>query len=143
MTVRNVVLVHGGFVDGSGWQPVYERLTADGYRVSVTQHPTLSLTGHAEVVRRVLDQQDGPAVLVGHSYGGAVISEAGTHDNVAALIYVAAFAPDKGESVNTILAGLPARFAELSRRGVSAVGSVKWNDAPPSGPSSTQMRPWK
>ncbi|WP_329047434.1 alpha/beta hydrolase [Amycolatopsis sp. NBC_01488] len=105
--VRNVVLVHGGFVDGSGWQPVHDLLARDGYAVSVVQNPTLSLDGDAAATRQILDQQDGPAVLVGHSYGGAVISEAGTHSGVAALVYIAAFAPDKGESVNTLIADPP------------------------------------
>ena len=105
---RNVVLVHGGFVDGSGWQGVYDALTADGYRVAIVQNPTLSLEDDAAVTRRVIDDQDGPVVLVGHSYGGAVITEAGLHDKVAALVYIAAFAPDKGESVNTLIAGFPA-----------------------------------
>jgi pimeloyl-ACP methyl ester carboxylesterase len=103
----NVVLVHGGFVDGSGWQAVYHLLTRDGFRVSVVQHPTLSLEGDAEATRMILDQQDGPTVLVGHSYGGAVISEAGTHPRVSALVYISAFAPDKGESVNTLIADPP------------------------------------
>jgi pimeloyl-ACP methyl ester carboxylesterase len=107
-TVRNVVLVHGGFVDGSGWQGVYESLTRDGFRVSIVQNPTLSLEGDAAATRWVLDAQDGPAVLVGHSYGGAVISEAGTHPNVAALVYICAFAPDKDESVGSLIAGFPA-----------------------------------
>jgi pimeloyl-ACP methyl ester carboxylesterase len=102
-----VVLVHGGFVDGSGWQAVYELLTADGYRVSVVQNPTLSLEGDVAATQQVIDAQDGPVVLVGHSYGGAVITEAGTHDQVAALVYIAAFAPDKGESVNTLIADPP------------------------------------
>src|SRR5882724_4136344 len=102
--VRSVVLVHGGFVDGSGWQQVYDLLTRDGFAVSIVQNPTLSLAGDAAATRQILDQQDGPAVLVGHSYGGAVISEAGTHAGVAALVYIAAFAPDKGESVNTLIA---------------------------------------
>jgi pimeloyl-ACP methyl ester carboxylesterase len=106
-TLRNVVLVHGGFVDGSGWQGVYESLTRDGFRVSVVQNPTLSLEGDAEATRRIIDAQDGPVVLVGHSYGGAVITEAGTHPNVAALVYIAAFAPDKDESVSTLIAGFP------------------------------------
>jgi pimeloyl-ACP methyl ester carboxylesterase len=105
--VRNVVLVHGGFVDGSGWQQVFDLLTRDGYAVSIVQNPTLSLEGDAAATRQILDQQDGPAVLVGHSYGGAVISEAGTHGSVAALVYIAAFAPDKGESVNTLIADPP------------------------------------
>src|ERR1700757_2313376 len=106
--VRNVVLVHGGFVDGSGWQGVYEALTADAYRVAIVQNPTLSLEDDAAVTRRVIDSLDGPVVLVGHSYGGAVITEAGLHEKVAALVYVTAFAPDKGESVNTMIAGFPA-----------------------------------
>jgi pimeloyl-ACP methyl ester carboxylesterase len=105
---RNVVLVHGGFVDGSGWQAVHDLLTKDGYRVAVVQNPTLSLADDNAVTRRVIDSLDGPVVLVGHSYGGAVITEAGTHDQVAALVYIAAFAPDKGESVNSLLAGFPA-----------------------------------
>src|ERR1700704_3121709 len=106
--VRNVVLVHGGFVDGSGWQAVHDLLTKDGYRVAVVQNPTLSLDDDAAVTRRVIGGLDGPVGLVGHSYGGAVITEAGLHDQVAALVYIAAFAPDKGESVNTLLAGFPA-----------------------------------
>jgi pimeloyl-ACP methyl ester carboxylesterase len=107
-TLRNVVLVHGGFVDGSGWQGVYESLSRDGFRVSIVQNPTLSLEGDAQATRQIIDAQDGPVVLVGHSYGGAVITEAGTHPNVAALVYVCAFAPDKGESVGTLIAGFPA-----------------------------------
>ena len=103
----NVVLVHGGFVDGSGWQGVHDLLVKDGFNVSIVQNPTLSLEGDVAATRFILDAQDGPAVLVGHSYGGAVITEAGTHDNVAALVYIAAFAPDKGESVNTLIADPP------------------------------------
>ncbi|WP_229791641.1 alpha/beta fold hydrolase [Micromonospora fulviviridis] len=105
--MRNVVLVHGGFVDGSGWQAVHRLLTSDGFTVKVVQNPTLSLEGDVAATRYVLDGLDGPAVLVGHSYGGAVISEAGTHPGVAALVYIAAFAPDKGESVNTLIADPP------------------------------------
>jgi pimeloyl-ACP methyl ester carboxylesterase len=104
----NIVLVHGGFVDGSGWRLLYDLLTQDGYQVAVVQNPTLSLQGDAAATRRTVDAQDGPVVLVGHSYGGAVISEAGTHDKVEALVYVAGFAPDKDESVNTLLGGFPA-----------------------------------
>ena len=108
MTIaKNVVLVHGGFVDGSGWQGVYHLLRRDGYKVTIVQNPTLSLEGDAEVTRRALERQDGPTVLVGHSYGGAVISEAGTHPVVSALVYITAFAPDKGESVNTLIADPP------------------------------------
>lgn len=107
MAINNVVLVHGGFVDGSGWLGVYEILKRDGFNVSVVQNPTLSLAGDAAATRLVLDEQPGPAILVGHSYGGAVITEAGTHPNVAALVYITAFAPDKGESVNTLIANAP------------------------------------
>ncbi|GAA1912979.1 alpha/beta hydrolase [Streptomyces durmitorensis] len=102
--IRNIVLVHGGFVDGSGWQDVHEHLTAGGYRVAVVQNPTLSLAGDVAATHQVLDGLDGPAVLVGHSYGGVVITEAGNHPNVAALAYIAAFAPDKGESVGSLIA---------------------------------------
>ncbi len=102
-----VVLVHGGFVDGSGWQKVYGLLKEDGYSVSIVQNPTLSLEGDAAATTRIVDAQDEPVVLVGHSYGGAVITEAGNNPNVAALVYIAAFAPDKGESVNTLIAGFP------------------------------------
>jgi pimeloyl-ACP methyl ester carboxylesterase len=107
MATENVVLVHGGFVDGSGWEGVYGLLTKDGYDVSVTQHPTLSLEDDAAAVKRIVDAQGGPVVLVGHSYGGAVITEAGTDSNVAALVYVAAFVPDTGESVNKLIEGFP------------------------------------
>ena len=104
---RNVVLVHGGFVDGSGWQGVYDLLTADGYNVSVVQNATLSLDTDVKTTSNVLDLQDGPTILVGHSYGGAVITEAGTHDSVAGVVYICAFAPDQGESVSSLLADLP------------------------------------
>ena len=103
-----IVLVHGGFVDGSGWQAVYDLLKADGYPVRIVQNPTLSLEGDAAATRWVIDGQDGPVVLVGHSYGGAVITEAGTHPDVAALVYICAFAPDKDQSVNGLIAGFPA-----------------------------------
>src|SRR6476659_1645713 len=102
--IRNIVLVHGGFVDGSGWEGVYRSLRQQGYNVTVTQHPTTSLADDVRAVRQVLAVQDGPAVLVGHSYGGAVITEAGTDPKVAALVYIAAFAPDAGESVASLIA---------------------------------------
>jgi pimeloyl-ACP methyl ester carboxylesterase len=102
-----VVLVHGGFVDGSGWQGVYEHLEKDGYSASVVQNPTLSLADDVAVTKRAIDAASGPVILVGHSYGGAVITEAGTHPKVAALVYIAAFGPDKGESVGTLVAGFP------------------------------------
>ena len=102
MAIRNIVLVHGAFVDGSGWRGVYGHLAADGYRVAVVQNPTLSLAGDVAVTHPVHDGLDGPAVQVGHSYGGAVITEAGNHPNAAALAYIAAYAPDKGESLSTL-----------------------------------------
>ena len=107
MAVKNVVLVHGNFADGSSWQGVYDHLTADGYRVAVVQNPTLTLDGDVAAARQALDGLDGPAVLVGHSYGGAVITEAGNHPNVAALVYITAFAPDTGESVGSLIADPP------------------------------------
>jgi pimeloyl-ACP methyl ester carboxylesterase len=105
--LTNIVLVHGGFVDGSGWQPVYRLLRNDDYKVSVVQNPTLTLDDDVAAARRIIGAQDGPVVLVGHSYGGAVITEAGNDPNVAALVYIAAFAPDSGESVNTLIADPP------------------------------------
>jgi pimeloyl-ACP methyl ester carboxylesterase len=103
----NVVLVHGGFVDGSGWQGVYSLLRKDGYSVAIVQNPTLSLEGDVAATNHVIEAQSEPVILVGHSYGGAVITEAGAHPKVAALVYIAAFAPDKGESVNTLIADPP------------------------------------
>ena len=97
--IKNIVLVHGAFADGSGWRPVYDRLTARGYRVSIVQNPLTSFEDDVAATRRVLARQDGPSILVGHSYGGAVISEVGADDSVAGLVYVAAFAPDAGGSV--------------------------------------------
>jgi pimeloyl-ACP methyl ester carboxylesterase len=105
--VRNVALVHGGFVDGSGWEGVYHLLKQDGFNVRIVQNPTVSLDGDVAATLQVLDQQDGPTLLVGHSYGGVVITESGTHDNVAGLAYIAAFAPDQGESVGTLIADPP------------------------------------
>jgi pimeloyl-ACP methyl ester carboxylesterase len=106
-SIKNVVLVHGAFVDGSGWERVYGILRAKGFRVSIVQHPTTTLGDDVAVTNRVLDQQDGPTILVGHSYGGVVITEAGNHPNVAALVYVAALAPDEGESVASLIANPP------------------------------------
>jgi pimeloyl-ACP methyl ester carboxylesterase len=102
-----VVLVHGGFVDGSGWQGVYQQLTKDGHAVSVVQNPTVSHADDVAVTKRVIEAVSEPVILVGHSYGGAVITEAGNHPKVSALVYIAAFVPDKGESVNTVIAGFP------------------------------------
>jgi pimeloyl-ACP methyl ester carboxylesterase len=105
--MNNIVLVHGGFVDGAGWEGVYRVLKQDGYNVSVVQNPTISLGDDVAVTKRILAMQDGPAILVGHSYGGAVITEAGNDPKVAALVYIAAFAPDKGESVSTLIKDPP------------------------------------
>jgi pimeloyl-ACP methyl ester carboxylesterase len=102
-----IVLVHGGFVDGSGWQGVYSILRNDGYSVSVVQNPTLSLAGDVAATRQIVDAQTQPVVLVGHSYGGVVITEAGNDPKVAGLVYIAAFAPDAGESVNSLIANPP------------------------------------
>src|SRR6478736_421587 len=107
MASKNVVLVHGGFVDGSGWRGVYDILKNDGYKVSVVQNPTLSLAGDVAATKAVIDAAGGPVILVGHSYGGAVITEAGNDPRVAALVYIAAFAPDAGESVATLIADPP------------------------------------
>jgi pimeloyl-ACP methyl ester carboxylesterase len=105
--MHSIVLVHGGFVDGSGWDGVYQFLRRAGHPVTVVQNPTLSLADDVAVTQRALDQQPDQAVLVGHSYGGAVITEAGNHPKVAALVYISAFAPDRGESVNKLIADAP------------------------------------
>jgi pimeloyl-ACP methyl ester carboxylesterase len=104
---KNIVLVHGGFVDGAGWEGVYKILRGHGYKVSIVQNPTISLEDDVAVTKRTLATQDGPTILVGHSYGGAVITEAGNHPKVSALVYIAAFAPDKGESVGTLIKDPP------------------------------------
>ena len=106
--VKNVVLVHGGFVDGSGWQSVYNALKKNGYEVTIVQNSTTSLADDVATTKRALATLNGPAILVGHSYGGAVITEAGTDPKVAGLVYIAAFAPDKGESVGSLIKGFPA-----------------------------------
>lgn len=103
----SVVLVHGGFVDGSGWEEVYRVLKKNGCRVSVVQNPTTSLDADVAATKQVIAAQKGPVVLVGHSYGGVVITEAGNDPKVAALVYIAAFAPDKGESVSTLIKNPP------------------------------------
>lgn len=105
--VKNVVLVHGGFVDGSGWQGVYDALKKDGYTVSIVQNPTMTLADDVAVTKRALAAQDGPVMLVGHSYGGVVITEAGNDPKVVGLAYIAAFAPDKGESVSALIKDPP------------------------------------
>ena len=103
----SIVLVHGGFVDGSGWQGVHNVLTADGYEVLVVQNPTISLPEDVAVTKRAIAAAKNPVVLVGHSYGGVVITEAGNDPKVAALAYIAAFAPNSGESVETLIANPP------------------------------------
>ncbi len=101
--INNVVLVHGGFVDGAGWEGVYTLLKKQGYNVAIAQNPTISLADDVAVTKRVIAAQNGPVILVGHSYGGAVISEAGNDPNVASLVYITAFAPDQNESVQTLI----------------------------------------
>jgi pimeloyl-ACP methyl ester carboxylesterase len=103
----NIVLVHGGFVDGSGWEGVHQILTRKGYKVSVVQNPTISLADDTAATKRIVTAQDGPVVLVGHSYGGVVITEAGNDPKVTRLVYVAAFAPDAGESVSALIKDPP------------------------------------
>jgi len=103
----SIVLVHGGFVDGSGWQGVHDILTSDGYEVIVVQNPTISLADDVVVTRRAIAVAKHPVVLVGHSYGGVVITEAGNDPKVSSLVYIAAFAPDAGESVQTLIANPP------------------------------------
>ncbi|TWI28185.1 esterase/lipase family protein [Paracoccus sulfuroxidans] len=104
---RNIVLVHGAWVDGSGWQGVYDQLKSKGYNVTIVQHPTASLDEDVAYVRRALALQDGPTVLVGHSYGGVILSQVGNDPKVKSLVYVTAFAPDAGESVLDLIADLP------------------------------------
>jgi pimeloyl-ACP methyl ester carboxylesterase len=105
--IKDVVLVHGGFVDGSGWEGVYDLLVKDGYKVTVVQNPTTSLADDVAATRRAIAGQDGPTILVGHSYGGVVITEAGSDPKVKGLVYIAAFAPDTGESVSSLIANPP------------------------------------
>jgi pimeloyl-ACP methyl ester carboxylesterase len=102
-----IVLVHGGFVDGSGWEDVYRILKKDGYRVSIVQNPTTSLADDVAATKRVIAEQNGPVILVGHSYGGVVITEAGNDPSVAGLVYIAAFAPGRGESVAALIKDPP------------------------------------
>src|SRR5688572_32906695 len=103
----NVVLVHGGFADGSGWEGVYQILKVDGYNVSIVQNPTVSLDDDVAATRLILAEQDRPVILVGHSYGGVVVTEAGNDPKVAGLVYIAAFVPDQGESVETLIKDPP------------------------------------
>lgn len=123
--VRNVVLVHGAFVDGSGWRGVYDDLTARGYRVSIVQNPLTSLEDDVAATNRVLSGQDGPAVLVGHSWGGTVITEAGMHPNVASLVYVSALAPDAGETTASQYVDYPEASEFVIDAGVDDYGFVR------------------
>src|SRR5258705_7419634 len=106
---KAIVLVHGGFVDGSGWAGVYNILKKKGYDVAIVQNPTKSLADDVAVTKSAIDSLDSEVILVGHSYGGAVITQAGTHPKVSDLVYIAAFAPDKGESVASLIANPPPR----------------------------------
>jgi pimeloyl-ACP methyl ester carboxylesterase len=113
-SVKNIVLVHGAFLDGSGWRPVYDLLARDGYSVTIVQQPLTGLTDDVAATRRALERQDGPCILVGHSYGGAIITEAGAHPHVVGLVYVAAHAPDEGETE----AGNGKRFPAAGRNAI-------------------------
>jgi pimeloyl-ACP methyl ester carboxylesterase len=128
-----VLLIHGGFVDGSGWQPVHDILIRDGFNVAVVQNPTLSLQGDVAATKHVIEDHDRPVLLVGHSYGGAVITETGTHPQVAGLVYIAAFAPDQGESVQTLIAnpvpGAPVPPILPPRNGFLALDREKFHEA--------------
>ena len=132
-TIKNVVLVHGGFVDGSGWEGVYQMLKKDGYKVSIVQNPTLSLADDVAATKRIIAMQDGPVILVGHSYGGVVITEAGNDLKVERLVYIAAFAPDKGESVEALIKdpppGAPVPPILPPQDGFLFLDKVKFHDA--------------
>jgi pimeloyl-ACP methyl ester carboxylesterase len=105
--IKSIVLVHGGFVDGSGWEGTYKALTRQGYKVGIVQNPTITLPEDVAATKRVIDAAEGDVILVGHSYGGVVITEAGNHPKVAGLVYITAFAPDAGESVGKLIANPP------------------------------------
>ena len=122
--VNNIVLVHGAFADGSGWRGVYDQLVARGYRVTIVQNPLTSLKDDVAATERVLARQTGPVILVGHSYGGTVITEAGTDPKVAGLVYVAALAPDVGESTGNQFATIPAPSTFVIETGADGYGFV-------------------
>lgn len=123
-TVRNIVLVHGAFADGSGWRGVYDKLTARGYRVTIVQNPLTSFEDDVSATRRVLARQQGQSILVGHSYGGSVITEAGVAPNVVGLVYVSALAPDVGESTGQQFSQIPAPPEFIIEPGPDGFGFV-------------------
>ena len=125
LPVKNVVLVHGAFADGSGWRGVYDNLTKRGYRVTVVQNPLTSLADDVAATKRALDRQDGPAILVGHSWGGTVITEAGVHAKVAGLVYVSALSPDAGETTAQQYQGFKATPEFVLETGPDGFGYVK------------------
>lgn len=126
--VKNIVLVHGAFADGSGWKPVYDILTKKGYHVSIVQNPLTSLKADVDATNSVINRQNGKVVLVGHSWGGTVITEAGVNDKVAALVYVAAFMPDKGETTGKWVTAAPAS-SEAGFTAPDQFGFVYFNPA--------------
>ncbi len=131
--MASIVLVHGGFVDGSGWEDVYKVLKKDGYNVSIVQNPTTSLADDVAATKRVIATQPGKVILVGHSYGGVVITEAGNDPKVAGLVYIAAFAPDKGESVNSLIKdpvpGAPVPPIEPAGEGFLGLNKEKFRES--------------
>jgi len=134
VSAKNIVIVHGAFADGSGWEGVYRILTQDGYHVTIVQNPLTSLNADVTATQNVLASQDGPTVLVGHSYGGAVITQAGNDPKVKSLVYVAAYVPDAGESVGDLLAkadpGVPAPPIQIdSEKGIALLDRAKFPDA--------------
>ncbi|MGA6942995.1 MAG: alpha/beta hydrolase, partial [Pseudolabrys sp.] len=140
--INNIVLVHGGFVDGAGWRGVYDILKKDSFNVSIVQNPTISLVGDVAATKLIIDSQPGPVILVGHSYGGVVITEAGTNPNVVGLVYITAFAPDEGESVNTLIAiRRPARLCRrVCRPRMATYFLTRSNSGTPS-PTTSIRRP--
>jgi pimeloyl-ACP methyl ester carboxylesterase len=111
--IKNIVLVHGAFLDGSGWEPVYTILTKQGYKVSITQHSLKDFDDDVAAVNKIIDQQDGPCILVGHSYGGVLITQAGNNPKVAGLVYIAAHAPEEGESRADLVKQFPSAYKSL------------------------------
>ena len=125
---KTVVLVHGGFVDGSGWEGVYNILRNDGYKVAIVQNPTISLAGDVAATKSVINAQSGPVILVGHSYGGVVITEAGNDPKVSGLVYIAAFAPDNGESVSSLIKNPAPDPVKRTPGGVSGILNFEVGD---------------